>query len=132
MYGREFRRVCVYRYRYIFFQILFHYRLLQIIEYSSLGYPIHLCCLSVLCECSVTSVQSAFCDPMDCNPPGSPVHEILQGEYWSRLPFPSPGDLPDSGTDPVSLTSPALAGGRFFTTRTAWGAKPPHVFVVQL
>ena len=29
-------------------------------------------------------------------------------EYWSELPFPSPGDLPDSGIEP---TSPALAGG---------------------
>ena len=34
-------------------------------------------------------------------------------EYWSLLPFPSPGDLPDSGFE---LMSPALAGGRFFTT----------------
>ena len=34
-------------------------------------------------------------------------------EYWSGLPFPSPGDLPNSGTGPVS---PALAGG-FFTTQ---------------
>ena len=34
-------------------------------------------------------------------------------EYWSGFPFPSPGDLPDSGTEPVS---PALAG-RFFTTK---------------
>ena len=33
-------------------------------------------------------------------------------EYWSGLPFPSPGDLPDPGIEPVS---PALAGG-FFTT----------------
>ena len=33
-------------------------------------------------------------------------------EYWSGLPFPSPGDLPDPGIKPVS---PALAGG-FFTT----------------
>ena len=33
-------------------------------------------------------------------------------EYWSRLPFPPPGDLPDPGIEPVS---PALAGG-FFTT----------------
>ena len=36
-------------------------------------------------------------------------------EYWSGLPFPPPGDLPDSGTEPGSLTSLALAG-RFFTT----------------
>ena len=33
-------------------------------------------------------------------------------ESWSGLPFPSPGDLPDPGIEPVS---PALAGG-FFTT----------------
>ena len=32
--------------------------------------------------------------------------------YWSGLPFPSPGDLPDPGIEPKS---PALAGG-FFTT----------------
>ena len=35
-------------------------------------------------------------------------------EYWSGLPFTSPGDLPDPGIKPESLTSPALAGG-FFT-----------------
>ena len=29
-------------------------------------------------------------------------------EYWSGLPFPSPGDLPDSGTGPVSPEAPAL------------------------
>ena len=38
-------------------------------------------------------------------------------EYWSGLPFPSPGDLPSSGTEPVS---PALAG-RFFTTEPPGG-----------
>ena len=36
-------------------------------------------------------------------------------EYWSGLPFPSPGDLPDSGIEPVSLASPALADGCFTT-----------------
>ena len=36
-------------------------------------------------------------------------------EYWSGLPFPSPGDLPDPGIEPASLASPALPGG-FFTT----------------
>ena len=35
-------------------------------------------------------------------------------EYWSGLPFPPPGDLPDPGIEPASLESPALAGG-FFT-----------------
>ena len=32
-------------------------------------------------------------------------------EYWIRLPCPPPGDLPDPGTEPTSLVSPALAGG---------------------
>ena len=35
-------------------------------------------------------------------------------EYWSGLPCPSPGDLPDPGIQPASLMSPALAG-KFFT-----------------
>ena len=37
--------------------------------------------------------------------------EFSRQGYWSGLPFPSPGDLPDSGTEPES---PAL-GSRFFT-----------------
>ena len=43
-------------------------------------------------------------------------------EYWSKLPCPSPGDLPDSGIQPTPLTSPALAGGFFnrSVTREAW------------
>ena len=32
-------------------------------------------------------------------------------EHWSGLPFPPPGDLPDAGIEPTSLSSPALAGG---------------------
>ena len=44
-------------------------------------------------------------NPMDCSPPDSSVHGILQAEYWSGLPFPSPGDLPDPGIEP---RSPAL------------------------
>ena len=35
-------------------------------------------------------------------------------EYWSRGPFPTPGDLPDPGFEPESLASPALVG-RFLT-----------------
>ena len=40
-------------------------------------------------------------------------------EYWSGLPFPSPGDLPNPGIELTSLVSPELAGG-FFTTRATW------------
>ena len=43
-------------------------------------------------------------------------------EYWSRLPFPSPGNLPHQGIEPVSLMSPILVDG-FFTTRATWEAQ---------
>ena len=36
-------------------------------------------------------------------------------EYWRELPFPIPGDLPDSGLELGSLVAPVSAG-RFFTT----------------
>ena len=42
-------------------------------------------------------------------------------EYWSGLPFPSPGDLPNPRIKAVFFMSPALAGG-FFTTSTTWEA----------
>ena len=38
-------------------------------------------------------------------------------QYYSRLPCPPPGDLPNPGIATTSLTSPALAGW-FFTTST--------------
>ena len=45
--------------------------------------------------------------------------EFSRQEYWSGLPCPPPGDLPNPGTERGSLTSSALAG-RFFTTRAPW------------
>ena len=45
---------------------------------------------------------------MDYNLQGPSVHGIFQQEYWSGLPFPSPGDLSDPGMDP---RSPALQAG---------------------
>ena len=38
-----------------------------------------------------------LCDSMNCIPPGPSVHGISRQEYWSGVPFPSPGDLPDLG-----------------------------------
>ena len=63
-------------------------------------------CVSVCAQLCLT-----LYNPLDCSPPGSSVHEISQ----SGLPFPTPGDLPDPGIKPWSLTSPALAGGFFIT-----------------
>ena len=42
-------------------------------------------------------------------------------EYWSGLPCPLPGDLPNPEIEPTSLTSHALAD-RFFTISTTWEA----------
>ena len=45
-----------------------------------------------------------------------PLHvEFSRQEYWSGLPFSTPGDLPNPGIEPASLTYPVLASG-FFTT----------------
>ena len=44
-----------------------------------------------------------LCDHMDCNPPGSSVHgDSPRQEYWSGLPCPPPGDLPNPGIEPRS------------------------------
>ena len=51
-------------------------------------------------------------------------------EYWSGLPFPSPGDLPNPGIKPASLESYALEG-RFFTTSTTWGACWIPIFILN-
>ena len=56
------------------------------------------------------SLQSCLtlCNSIDRNPPGSSVHWILQGEYWSGLPCPPLGDLPDPEIKPTSLMYPAI------------------------
>ena len=51
-------------------------------------------------------------------------------EYWSGLPCPPPGDLPNPGIEPVSLMSPALAG-RFFTTSTTWDALQYCIWAIK-
>ena len=59
---------------------------------------------------------STLCDPVDYSPPAPLYTRISRQLYWSGLPGPTPGDLPDPGIKHESLTSPALAG--FFTTCT--------------
>ena len=64
-------------------------------------------------------------DPMDCSLQAPLSMGFSRQEYWSGFPFPPPGDLPDLGTEPTSLTSPALAG-RFFTISSTWNTLTPH------
>ena len=78
------------------------------------------------CVCA-QSLQSCLtlCNPLDCSPPGSCVLGFSKQGYWSGLPSPPPEDLPNSGIEPRSLMSPALADG-FFTTSATWEA---HMYV---
>ena len=82
-------------------------------------YPMGVC--SNLLMCCVQSLQSCptLCDPRDCSPQAPLSVGFSRHEYWSGLPFPSPGHLPHPGIEPGSLTCPALAGG-FFTTSATW------------
>ena len=59
-----------------------------------------------------------LCDPVNCSWPGSSVHGILQARLLEWVVMTSSRGLPDPGIEPLSLISPALAGG-FFTTRAA-------------
>ena len=52
---------------------------------------------------------------MDCSPPDSSGHGILQAGLLEWVAWPLPGDLSDPGIETASLLSAVLAGG-FFTT----------------
>ena len=47
--------------------------------------------------------------------------ELSRQDYWSGLPYPIPGDLPNAGIELTSLASPELADG-FFTNCVTWEA----------
>ena len=58
--------------------------------------------------CVLTQLCAILWGTRDCSPPVSLSMEFSKQEYWSGLPFPSPGDLPNPGIEPTSLASPAL------------------------
>ena len=64
------------------------------------------------CKCA-KSLQSylALFDPMDGSASGPLSMGLSRQEYWRGLPCSPPGDLPNPGIKPMSLMSPALAGG---------------------
>ena len=74
--------------------------------------------------------QSLICVWLSLTPFWTVAHqaplsmEFSRQEYWSRLTFSPPGNLPDPGIKPSSLMPPALAG-RFFITeppgKPSWG-----------
>ena len=69
----------------------------------------------------VTQLCPSLCNPMHLAHQAPLSMGFSRQEYWSMLPFPSPGDLPILGIKPESPVSPALAG-KFFTPK-AWDAQ---------
>ena len=73
------------------------------------------------CVWSVTQSYSTLCDPLDCSPPDSSVHGILQARMLEWVAKASSrGSSPPRDQTHVSM-SPVLTG-RFFTTSTTWEA----------
>ena len=74
-----------------------------------------------------STIQGAYSVVPDSVTPGTVARQaslslaFSRQEYWSGLPSPPPGGLPEPGIESVSLKSSTLAGG-FFTTSTAWEA----------
>ena len=60
--------------------------------------------------CSVTSAMSNSVTLCTVAHQASLSMGFSRKEYWSWLPCPPPGDIPNTGIKPVSLMSPALAG----------------------
>ena len=67
-----------------------------------------------------------LCDPTDGTQQAPLSLGFSRQEYWNGLPCSPPGDLPNSGIEPMSLMSPALTGG-FFTTSAACSVQLSHV-----
>ena len=55
--------------------------------------------LSLKVKVLVTQLYLILCDPMDCRPRGSSAMGFSRQEYWSGLPFPSPGVFPAQGSN---------------------------------
>ena len=75
--------------------------------------PLSVFCFQLKCQ-SVLRVQVfsrvRLCDHMDCSQ--APLSTgFPRQEYWSGWPFPSPGDLPDPGIEPLTPVSPTWQVG---------------------
>ena len=78
------------------------------------------CVCACVCARARMRTQSylTIYNPMDCSPPGSSVHGILQARILEWLPLPSPGNLLNPGIEP----GPPALSGPFFTT------EPPNIY----
>ena len=77
-----------------------------------------------VCVCVCARARSVVTDSLHATPWTAVRQAPLsmgfpEEECWSGLPFPSPGDFPNPGIEPLSAVSSALAG-RFCTTGATW------------
>ena len=72
------------------------------------------------CLLPANSLQSCptVCDPVDCSPPGSSVHDTSQARILEWVAMPSSRGSSNPEIDPLSLMFPALAGGFFTASST--------------
>ena len=89
---------------------------LECLAQACCPFPQHMCVLSHSAMSSSSQLHGLQ--------PGSSVHGILQARILEWLPFPTPGDLPDTGIEPVSPIAPALADGFFTTEPTGMPSSP--------
>ena len=87
---------------------------------------IQLCICICVCICVCVCVCALSCDQLFSTQWTKALQAPLsmafsRQEYWSRLPFPSPRDLPNPGIKPTSLVPPVLAG-KFFYHWATWKA----------
>ena len=76
------------------------------------------CFVMCSCSCPIAQPYPTLCDPLDHSPPDSSVHGVFRQEYWSGLPYPPPGGLPNSGIEAESPVSPALKVDSFICWTT--------------
>ena len=99
--------------------------MIKMTNYELYAYYTRFCAKSVTCA-KLLQWYPTLCNPMDYSLPNSSVHGISRQEYWSGLPFPSPGNFPHPGIELTFLMSPAVAG-RFFATSTTWETQKCHI-----
>ena len=86
------------------FQGYFDYLGSFVMPYKFQNYLFQFCEICHHASMHAKSLQSCLtlCDPIDYSPSGSSVHGYSRQEYWSGLPCPPPGDLPNPGIKPTS------------------------------
>ena len=101
---------------------MFHYLLVSIVA-SEKSVIIQIRVLLYMCACVLSSFSPVllFVTPWTIARHAPLSMGFSRQEYQSRLPRPPPGDLPNPGIEPRSLTPPVLAAG-FFITSITWEA----------